>query len=806
MEIILADAAGMCFGVKRALDTALRTAENAYGAPVTTLGPLIHNPQVVDELKAKGIQVQEQPRDIDAGVVIIRCHGVPPKTMWELEERGLDVVDATCPFVKRAMRWAKQLKDEGYQVVIVGDESHPEVNAILGASDETAWVVKSPRTIDELPSAKRIGIIAQTTQSTVNFRECVGAFIGRVEELKAFDTICTATEQRQSSARNTAAQVDVMVVVGGRNSANTRRLVEVCQEQGTRTHHVETAAELSASWFRDVHKVGVTAGASTPNWLFEGVLARMSEFNNEQKEKVNEEMEVQGQEVKETDVNEEAEQVETVEAAAAEKKEIEDVKEPEVQEEEAKEPAVQEEPVQESKVQEEEAKEPEVQEEEVKEPEVQEEQVQEPEVQEAEAPKVETEAAAGETAEAEVADASPEEPEMDQEDQMNQMEDMVPTLTPGDVITGKVVQVSTDEVLVDIGYKSEGRIPLNELSFRPNVKPEEVLAVGDEVEVKVLKVDDAEGSVVLSRRRAEAEKAWEKLEGAYENGEILEATVAQTVKGGLLVDVGVRGFIPASHVSRNFVDDLDSYIGKTLRLKIIEFDRQKNNVVFSHKEVLEEDLKQAKADAFAKLEEGSIVPGVVRRLTDFGAFVDIGSGVEGLLHVSEIAHSRINHPSDVLEEGQEINVMVLGVDVEKERISLGLKQTLADPWETIEDRYAVGDKVDGVVTRTVDFGAFVKLEDGVEGLVHISQLAHRHVAKVEEVVNPGDEVEAKVISLDPQARRIGLSIRELEPKPEQAPRKEAKPQQEQQPKQDDSSNEELTTNLGDVFGDLFKRG
>ncbi len=228
MEIILADAAGMCFGVKRALETALKTADEMHGAPVTTLGPLIHNPQVVDELKAKGIQVQEQPRDLDAGVVIVRCHGVPPKTMLELERRGLDVVDATCPFVKRAMRWTKQLKDEGYQVVIVGDESHPEGMAIFGASDETAWVVKSPRTIDELPSAKRIGIIAQTTQSTANLRECVGAFIGRVEELKAFDTICTATEQRQSSARDTAAQVDVMVVVGGRNSANTRRLVEVC--------------------------------------------------------------------------------------------------------------------------------------------------------------------------------------------------------------------------------------------------------------------------------------------------------------------------------------------------------------------------------------------------------------------------------------------------------------------------------------------------------------------------------------------------------------------------------------------------
>lgn len=376
----------------------------------------------------------------------------------------------------------------------------------------------------------------------------------------------------------------------------------------------------------------------------------------------------------------------------------------------------------------------------------------------------------------------------------------MPTPVPNTIVTGKVVQISDDEVLVDVGYKSEGRIPLNELGLKQDQQPSDILKVDDEISVWVLTVDDSEGNVILSKRRAEAQEAWEKLEQIKADNETLKAEVSQVVKGGLLIDLGVRGFIPASHVSRNFVDDLEKYVGQTLELKIIELDRQKNNVVFSHKEVLEEEYQNAKEETFNSLEENTTVKGVVRRITDFGAFVDIGGGVEGLLHVSEMAHSRVKHPADVLTEDEEIKVMILGIDKEKERISLGLKQTLADPWDSIEERYNVGNKVKGVVTRVVDFGAFVKLEDGVEGLVHISQLSHRHVAKTEEVVNPGDEVEVKIISLDPEGRRIGLSIRELEPKPETPKPQPKKPTQQVQSTDD----EELTTTLGDMFGDLFK--
>lgn len=411
---------------------------------------------------------------------------------------------------------------------------------------------------------------------------------------------------------------------------------------------------------------------------------------------------------------------------------------------------------------------------------------------------VETPEAEVEAVETQAAETSGD-PEVSHEEVMQEYSDM-PTPVPNTIISGKVVQIGTDEVLVDIGYKSEGRIPLNEMGLKPNQEPKDAFALEQDIDVWVLKVDDAEGNVVLSKRRADAQKAWAELEQLYAEGKPITAEVTQVVKGGLLVDLGVRGFIPASHVSRNYVDDLEKYVGQTLELKIIELDRQKNNVVLSRKDLIEEEYQKAKEEIFNTLEEGSVVDGVVRRITDFGAFVDIGGGVEGLLHVSEMAHSRVKHPSDVVSEGDQVKVMVLGLDKEAERISLGLKQTLPDPWDTIEERYQVGDQVSGIVTRTVDFGAFVKLEDGVEGLIHISQLAHRHVAKTDEVVKSGDEVEVKVISLDPEARRIGLSIRELEPKPEV--KKEVKKMEKVEEKPEEE--EQLTTTLGDMFGDLFK--
>lgn len=359
---------------------------------------------------------------------------------------------------------------------------------------------------------------------------------------------------------------------------------------------------------------------------------------------------------------------------------------------------------------------------------------------------------------------------------MEQYEEAARKLTRGQIVEGRVVQVRDDEVIVDVGYKSEGRIPASELGLAEGQTPKDVLKEGDKVYVQVLRVDEDEGTVVVSKRRADERRAWEILTRKYEAKEPLEATVIARVKGGLLVDVGVRGFVPASHVDLNFVDDLDQYVGKKLRFRIIELDRQRRNVVLSRKQLLEEELEQAKQKAFSELQAGQIITGVVRRITDFGAFVDVGGGVEGLLHVSELAYSRVEHPRDVLREGQEIQVKVLAVDPERERISLSLKGAKPDPWLTIADRYSEGQIVDGEVTRTVDFGAFVKLEDGVEGLVHISQLANHRVENVTDVVQPGQHVKVKVINLDPQARRIGLSIKAVNPKP---PKPKPEPKEEE---------------------------
>lgn len=372
-----------------------------------------------------------------------------------------------------------------------------------------------------------------------------------------------------------------------------------------------------------------------------------------------------------------------------------------------------------------------------------------------------------------------------------QLEQALAPLTPGQVVRGRVVQVGADEVLVDVGYKGDGRIPIHELGLRSGQKPSDVLRVGDEIDVWVLKVDE-EGGVLLSKRRADVEMTWRRLEKARDEGTIIEARVTERVKGGLLVDVGVRGFVPASHVARGYVDNLDQFVGQTLRLKVVEVNRSRRNVVLSRKEVLEKEYQEAKARLFSTLKEGQVVEGTVRRLTDFGAFIDLGGGVEGLLHVSEMAWSRVRHPSDVLKEGQHIKVMVLNVDRERERISLGLKQVLPNPWDTVNERYHVGDIVDGEVTRLVDFGAFVRLEDGIEGLVHISQLADHHVSKPQEVVSPGQQVRVRILSVDQAARRIGLSLREAQPKGEPKPQQAAS----------HGSSEAPTVTIGELYSNL----
>jgi small subunit ribosomal protein S1 len=336
-----------------------------------------------------------------------------------------------------------------------------------------------------------------------------------------------------------------------------------------------------------------------------------------------------------------------------------------------------------------------------------------------------------------------------------------PIINEGEVVRGTVVRVDKDEVLIDIGYKSEGVIPVSELSIRRSVNPADEVHLGDEIDALVLTKEDAEGRLILSKKRARFEMAWKRIEGAAESGEPVEGTVIEVVKGGLILDLGVRGFLPASLVDIRRVQDLDEFMAKQLRCKVIELNRSRNNVVLSRRAVLEEERKEMRQAILDRLSPGDVVTGTISNIVDFGAFVDL-EGIDGLIHISELSWSHVNHPSELLEIGQEVNVKVLDIDRERQRISLGLKQTQTDPWQQVVDTYDQGEVVDGKVTKVVTFGAFVEILPGVEGLVHISELAQHHVENPRDVVSQGEAVKVKIIEMDADRRRLSLSLKRVD--------------------------------------------
>jgi small subunit ribosomal protein S1 len=335
-----------------------------------------------------------------------------------------------------------------------------------------------------------------------------------------------------------------------------------------------------------------------------------------------------------------------------------------------------------------------------------------------------------------------------------------PIINEGEVVSGKVVRVDKDEVLVDIGYKSEGVIPVSELSIRRSIDPADEVQLGDEVDALVLTKEDADGRLILSKKRARFEMAWKRIERAAESGEPVEGTVIEVVKGGLILDLGVRGFLPASLVDIRRVQDLDEFMGKTLRCKVIELNRSRNNVVLSRRAVLEDERKEMRQAILDRLSPGDVVRGTISNIVDFGAFVDL-DGIDGLIHISELSWSHVNHPSEVLDIGQEVEVKVLDIDRERQRISLGLKQTQSDPWQQVVDTYDEGDVVEGRVTKVVTFGAFVEILPGVEGLVHISELAQHHVENPRDIVSQGEIVRARIIEMDAERRRLSLSLKRV---------------------------------------------
>ena len=331
----------------------------------------------------------------------------------------------------------------------------------------------------------------------------------------------------------------------------------------------------------------------------------------------------------------------------------------------------------------------------------------------------------------------------------------------GDVVTGRVVRIDNDEVLVDVGYKSEGVIPSNELSIRKSVDPHEEVELGEEVDALVLTKEDQDGRLIVSKKRARFERAWRRIESAADSGEPVIGTVIEVVKGGLIIDLGVRGFLPASLVDIRRVPNLDEYMSQQIECKVIELNRSRNNVVLSRRAVLEEQRREDRERILERLQPGLIVEGSISNIVDFGAFVDL-DGIDGLIHISELSWSHVNHPSEILEIGQTVQVKVLDIDRDRQRISLGLKQTQEDPWQRVVDTYHVGDELEGTVTKVVTFGAFVEILDGVEGLVHISELAAHHVENPREIVQPGDDVKVKILEIDSERRRLSLSVKRVE--------------------------------------------
>lgn len=383
----------------------------------------------------------------------------------------------------------------------------------------------------------------------------------------------------------------------------------------------------------------------------------------------------------------------------------------------------------------------------------------------------------------------------------------IATLKKGDIIKGKIVKIDEAQALVDIGYKYDGAIPLRELS---NVNLDNASAgasIGQEVECKIISIDDAKESLILSKRAVDSVKAWEDLQAKFETGEVFEAAVAEVVKGGLVVDVGARGFIPASMVERHFVEDFSDYKGRTLRLKVKELDRENNKVILSQKDVLDQEHEAKKAQFMSELKVGEVLDGNVQRITPFGAFVDIG-GVDGLVHISEMAWQHVGHPSEVVQEGQSIKVKVLKVDPENEKISLSIKAAQPGPWDEVQSKFQVGDVVTGEVKRLVSFGAFVEIAPGIEGLVHISQISHKHIATPHEVLKEGQQVNVKVLDINSQEKRVSLSIKETEEAPapvEKAPRRNKEVRETLNNENVSLSNQGLSMTLGERFGDKLSK-
>ena len=805
MEIVIADHAGFCFGVKRATDIVSKELsskdKNFY-----SLGPLIHNPQVVKDFEKKGLKVINSMEDVEKdkikdSKVIIRSHGVSKSVTDNMAKIGLDYKDTTCPYVKSIYKKVVEYKKEGYDIIIIGDSNHPEVIGINGWCNNKAYIINSLEEANALPNMNKVCVVSQTTNTKEKFESLSNIIREKGNEVKIFNTICNATKLRQEACKDVAANVEAMIVIGGYHSSNTNKLVEISNKYCNNVYHIETADELPLNEISKFNKIGITAGASTPDWIIEEVVRIVDNINNneEKKEEANE-----VEEVKEQDTDKEEIEEQEVNEEEVEKEEVEEeVIEEEVVEEEVEKPEVEKEEVfGEEEVEEVEDVKKEVTEEEIveeiEEVEVSEKEIEEKEVvgeEEVDEEEIEEKEVVGEEVEEQkISDEEAAEKESSNE-MMEAIDSSFTRIHRGEVLKGEVIFVTKNEVMVNINYKSDGIISREELSHEEDVNPKDLYKPGDEIDVYVIKLDDGEGNVILSAKRVDEFKNWDKVEELFNNKERVECTVKNIVKGGLIAVVnGVNGFMPASQISIRYVDDLEQYKGKTLIAKIIDFDKDKRRIILSKKEVEKEELENKRKELWATLEVGEIVEGVVQRLTNFGAFIDLG-GLDGLAHISDLSWNRIKHPSKVVSIGEKIRVKVLSLDKERNRISLSLKETTEEPWIAFSDNVNIGDIVEGKIVNLLDFGAFVRLNEGVDGLLHVSEISKEHVDKPSDVLEVGQEINVKVIDINGEEKKISLSLKQAaEDYEDPKDSKEGK-----EPEKSEIVKEDFDTTIGDII-------
>ncbi|MBE6064364.1 bifunctional 4-hydroxy-3-methylbut-2-enyl diphosphate reductase/30S ribosomal protein S1 [Clostridium cochlearium] len=632
MSIILAKKSGFCYGVKRAVDTCLKLKDKYTDKKIYTLGPLIHNNDVVNFLKKQNIYPidYENINTLKEGdIIILRSHGVTLETIEKLKEKKLNIIDATCPYVSNIQKKVQKYYEKGYSILIVGDKNHPEVIGINGWCNNSAIICKNAEEIENLPA--KICVVSQTTEKKEHWVSVLSKVVNECREIIAFNTICNATEVRQLSAKELSKEVDFMVVIGSKSSSNTTKLYEICKTNCDNTIHVENAGELPDYISNKYYKIGVTAGASTPDWIIKEAIFKMSN----------------------KDLNE----------------------------------------------------------------------------------------------------------------QLEYMNNNDIQISIGQEVEGEVVSiVSNSEAYVNIGYKSDAILPLSEITKESDEDINNFIKKGDIIKGKIIKLGSENKPPVISVIELNREKAYIELKEAFENKEKVVVKVKEDVNGGLISIYKniIRVFIPASHVELRHVNDLSVYKGQELTVNIIEFEEGRNNtrIVGSRRDLLKEGQLKIEEETWASLEKDTVKEGEVRRLTNFGAFVNI-DGVDGLLHVSEISWGRVEKPSDMLKVGDKIKVYIKDIDKENRKLALSIKDLTEDPWKNVDVKYPVGNIVLGTVVRFASFGAFVELEPGVDGLIHISQISHKRIDKVEDELSIGQQVKAKIVEVDGEKRKIGLSIKEV---------------------------------------------